>query len=430
MAEPGDVNAPSGPPPSRPCEDIDEYISDLVEGKIDSDDGDYDGSEPAADEGSSWNVVDFDEARAQSRSRRAHQPFQFKFFGDIDPAPRKHWLVRHMLGAGDLSIVYGEPGCGKSVLATDLAFHVAAGLEWNGRAVGAGAVLYVAAERSKLTERRFAALRKRFGYAEARLAILAGRFDFFSSNDHAMRLAATAEFMATSTGEKVVLIIIDTVARVIPGADENHSRDIGRFIENMDTLRRETGAHVLAIHHAGKDKTKGMRGSTALLGAADTTICVEKGAGEDNPLRTAKVDKSNDEGEGESISFKLESIDLFTDEETGEKTTAPIVVQSESAVNNKPKRTQSSLSAGDKAVFDCLHRAIDDYGVTTPAGPDFPPGVTRVVDEKYWRELAYKHTGTADTNKDAKRTQFNRGVTNLISRHLVSRNGEWVWPTK
>lgn len=84
-------------------------------------------------------------------------PFEFKRFDKIDPSPRKDWLVRGALGAGEFSALYGDPGSGKSVFATDLAFHIASGADWFGRAVKQGAVIHVAAERAKLTERRLAA---------------------------------------------------------------------------------------------------------------------------------------------------------------------------------------------------------------------------------------------------------------------------------
>jgi hypothetical protein len=58
---------------------------------------------------------------------------RFVLYKDIDPAPRKDWLVHNFLGAGELSCVFGAPGSGKSTLMNDLAGHIAAGLAWFGR---------------------------------------------------------------------------------------------------------------------------------------------------------------------------------------------------------------------------------------------------------------------------------------------------------
>jgi hypothetical protein len=68
------------------------------------------------------------------------------------------------------------------------------------------------------------------------------------------------------------LIIVDTLARCFVGGDENSATAMGLFIDGVETVKRETGAAVLVIHHTGKDEKRGARGSSALIGAADTII--------------------------------------------------------------------------------------------------------------------------------------------------------------
>lgn len=363
-----------------------------------------------------------DFAAPQRRSYRP--PFPYRMIDDLDPAPRKNWLIRGMFGAGEFSVVYGDPGCGKSLLAADAAFHVASGIPWTGRPVQGGAVLYLAAERSALTERRLVALRRKNELAETHLAVLDDRFDFFNDNGDAERVIATAAAVAEKTGVSVVLIIIDTVARVIPGADENHSRDIGKFIANVDDIRRATGAHVMAIHHAGKDKTKGMRGSTALLGAADTTLFVEKL----ESGRFATIDKSNDEGEGESVSFTLESVELYVDPETGEATTAPVVV---AAPENRPARPAGDgLTPIERIALDCLQAVVDSHGRSPPTDPRIPPSIVRVVDEGHWRSRVYDKTFSHGEDESAGRKRFARARDKLVASHRVGKAGDIVWPAR
>lgn len=360
----------------------------------------------------------------QLRAAR-HPPFAIKFFNEIDPAPRKDWLIRGMFGAGEMSIVYGEPGCGKSVLATDLAVHVAAGVDWHGRAVRKGAVLYVAAERAALTERRLAALKTKPEFPpETRFGIIPGHFDFFSCDKDALRLVSSTKFMAHATGEPTVLIVIDTVARVIPGADENHSRDIGRFIENLEIIRAGTGAHVLAIHHAGKEKAKGLRGSTALLGAADTTLYVENL----ETSRAAMIEKANDGDEGAGVFFTLESVELSIDPDTGEATSAPIVVSIEQPAEAKPKRQMADV---EKIALDCLHAVLDEFGVKRDATHlDVPLIVDKVVHEKYWRDRFYCKTKDTEDKPDTLKKRFQRVKEKLVRCERIGKAGDWAWPTR
>ena len=91
--------------------------------------------------------------------RRKRTGLSFTLYRNIEAQPRKLWLVHDYLGDAELSCIFGPPGSGKSVLAGDLAAHVAAGRPWFGRRVQQGAVLYVAIERAALVKRRLAAFR-------------------------------------------------------------------------------------------------------------------------------------------------------------------------------------------------------------------------------------------------------------------------------
>jgi hypothetical protein len=68
-----------------------------------------------------------------------------------------------------------------------------------------------------------------------------------------------------------VMVVIDTQARVTTGAEENSSKDMGRFVDSLETLRRSSAATFLIVHHTPRNGDN-LRGSTALEGAADTVL--------------------------------------------------------------------------------------------------------------------------------------------------------------
>jgi hypothetical protein len=74
------------------------------------------------------------------------------------------------------------------------------------------------------------------------------------------------------------LIVLDTLARCLAGADENSAQDVGRAVAAIDRIRAATGATVLLIHHTGKNGDA-ERGSSALRGAADTMLAVSNDDG-------------------------------------------------------------------------------------------------------------------------------------------------------
>ena len=216
----------------------------------------------------------------------------FVMYSELSDSDNKLWLVHGLFGRGEASAVYGQPGCGKSVLVEDMALHIAAGREWHGKAVQRGAVVYVALERKKLVERRARAFRKKHGLEDLPFAIVGGVYDF--------RIPATAAWLADIcdqvtklTGEKVVLIVIDTLSRALAGGDENSPKDMGAIVNATAHIQEKTDGHVLWVHHMPHDGDR-MRGHGALLGAMDTTLHVIKSASG----RSATVVKANDSGRG------------------------------------------------------------------------------------------------------------------------------------
>jgi hypothetical protein len=73
------------------------------------------------------------------------------------------------------------------------------------------------------------------------------------------------------------LIIFDTFAKMTLGLEENNSAAMGDAVEAFAEVVREAGPQCagIIVHHAGKDLAKGLRGSTALLGAVDAVWKVE-----------------------------------------------------------------------------------------------------------------------------------------------------------
>ncbi|MBK8104976.1 MAG: AAA family ATPase [Betaproteobacteria bacterium] len=113
---------------------------------------------------------------------------------------------------------------------------------------------------------------------------------------------------------------IDTLNASAPGIDENASRDMGTVIEAAKTLQGLTGGLVAAVHHSGKDATKGLRGHSSLFAALDAAIEVT-----DSPTATAANGScARPETQGEAHPFRLEVVQLAPDED-GEPVSSCVV---------------------------------------------------------------------------------------------------------
>ena len=249
-------------------------------------------------------------------SPRAEQLFSRIEWGeDLEPHLERDYLVKGWIDRGTLSVVYGDANTGKTFWAIDLAHHVQAGLEWGGQRVRQAEVLYIAAEGGALFDNRIAARRARFKVLRGGIA-LAGR------NSDAPALAEAAWAMACEHGP-FGLIVIDTMARVMAGADENSAADIASFVKSLDHLRERTGAHVMVIHHTGKDGGRGARGHSSLRAAVDTEIELSKG---DDSVRLAKTTKQRDMQGGLEKEFLLRVEQLGVDSD-GDAVTSCVVEQ-------------------------------------------------------------------------------------------------------
>ena len=186
--------------------------------------------------------------------------------------PPVEWLVDGLLTKHGFSVLYGEPGAGKSFLAIDMALSVAYGKAWHNNPVQRGAVLYIAGEGVGGLGKRIKAWQAHHKLtADVPFYVLPTAVRFREPED-VERLLRTIDNLDT----KFSAVFVDTVARALLGGDENSATDMGMFVDACETVKRHAGCAVIGIHHSGKDAARQMRGSTALLGAVDASIKVSK----------------------------------------------------------------------------------------------------------------------------------------------------------
>lgn len=193
---------------------------------------------------------------------------------ELEALPAPSWLLEQHLPAGGLSVLYGDPGSGKSFVALAWALSIATGKNWLNWQTRAGPVIYVAAEGG-----RGFAVRVRALMDAHELVSPTGAYfrlqsvNLMDPNDVSDLLADVAFTVAGDPS----LFVFDTMARCMIG-DENSAEDIGKVIASCDRIREATNAHVLIQHHTQKAGEL-ERGSSALRGAADTMFLLKQDDG-------------------------------------------------------------------------------------------------------------------------------------------------------
>lgn len=319
-------------------------------------------------------------------------------------------LIDGVLPNIGLGSLYGPSNCGKTAAVIDMACRIATGLPWQGKEVQKGVVLYVAAEAPVSVERRVMAWRQHYGHSPDKLLIMGQSVDLVSNDADLQALIELVE-KAKARGP-VRLIVIDTQARVTPGADENGSKDMGRLVANLDKLREATEAFTLLIHHTGKDTSRGARGSNAIKCAADVELECDAGV--------LTITKSRDDRVGAKFGFRIEGVPYFTDEE-GRAYTAAVAVASDAVA--APDRGPS-LSTNQALAFKSITAALVDEGREPPPARDIPPRV-RVVSYDHALEKFMRH----DPERSPRRAkdEFKRQVRALLGKNAIKLVEGWLW---
>ena len=255
-------------------------------------------------------------------------------------------FVEGLLGVGATSLIYGPSNVAKTFEVLDLCACIATGRPFRDELeVDQGAVLFLALEGRGGMVNRIEALRRR--------ELITAETPLFVSFDHVelttgtygQRVAETCRKIEREEGVSFKLIVIDTLSRAMAGGDENSGRDMMIAVGEIDLIRGETGAHVMIIHHTGKDETRGARGSSTLRAAVDTEIELSRPEG--SLITTARVTKQRDFQIGPPMPFSLEVVELGVDRR-GNPITSCVVKHEDEIMAGQPRGRGRPKSSANK----------------------------------------------------------------------------------
>jgi len=214
------------------------------------------------------------------------------------PAPKREWVVPGLIPSGSVTLLTGDGGVGKSLLACQLCAAMNLNKEWLGRPVVPGRTLYLSAEddRDEL-HRRFEAVARHYGASTADL----DNVEFLDYTDADAILGAKnvvgsiaetkayRRLKANIEDRRPTLLIVDTLADTF-GGDEIVRAQVGQFIS---LLRRLPTTTLLLAHPSlsGMASGSGTSGSTGWHNKVRSRLYFESNGKDDS--RTLIVKKSN-----------------------------------------------------------------------------------------------------------------------------------------
>ena len=318
---------------------------------------------------------------------------------DVAKRPPPEWLIREILPASDLVMLYGQPGAGKSYIALDMAFAIATGEMWGGLETKHGPVAWIAAEAAGSLRIRTQAYARQHGMMleNANLWIVDAGLSLMDAEDADALTAALTEM-------RPALIVVDTLAAASGGANENSGEDMNKVLDSCRRMHRATGATIMLVHHSGKDEGRGARGWSGLKAAMQTELC----AIHKDQVRLLTVTKQRDGPEGDTWPVTLIPVPLGDDMEA-------CVVELGSRIKQAFGVTEETAKLRGTPFI--VWRSINELAVVAGGGVLLEDVYLRAVDAL-----------PADSEgKDRRRYNVRRALESLVEKDYIEITQDMVF---
>ena len=216
------------------------------------------------------------------------------------------WLVKRMLPAESIGMLFGGSGTFKSFVALDAALHIAHGMPWLGRRTTQGPVVYIAAEGGAGLWARVQAWHqaRRLKWQGIPFYAVPAAVDLSSD---AWRVVDAAQAL----GVTPAMVVIDTLSQTYSG-EENSANEMAAYFRELGARFRQLWrCAVLLIHHSGHMATERPRGSSAIRANLDFMFGVFRD--EKEMLATITCAKQKDGEAFDDATFSLTQQTIGTD---------------------------------------------------------------------------------------------------------------------
>lgn len=189
------------------------------------------------------------------------------------------FIIDGLIFCGEMSLVYGPSGVGKSAIVMDMLYRASAGLTVAGRQTREVDVFWFPTEnlaghchRLMVTSYNLNGLSK----VRGEHYVPTGQLNLLGTEAREMLAGVSVKLLKEkANNNRLQILVVDTLSQAIAGADENGSAAMSEVIFNLKSLMIENPElHVMIVHHSGKKKENGPRGHSSLFAAMDSCFFV------------------------------------------------------------------------------------------------------------------------------------------------------------
>lgn len=348
--------------------------------------------------------------------------FPFSQACDLLTGPKSaRWLVRGWIEAGSVALLFGESTAGKSFQALDWSACIATGKPWNGCAVQAGPVFYIAGEGKGGIGRRLAAWEAHHGTRLAAAPLyVSERGAALMDEAEALAIAQAVRQLSERHGPPA-LVVVDTLHRNMGAGDENSAEDIAAFLANIDrAIREPLGCAVLLVHHSGHGDKSRSRGSSAIRAALDAEFSLTL---ESEGLRKLDCTKQKDSEPPAALTLEARPVALaepWVDDETGEPLTSLVLLPTESALD---AMSRAMLPGGGNQGI-----AWRELGPLFIASHDLGQGGAPAARPCLrFDDAIVAIKGKLPCESDRQHERAKAAIRGLVGRGLLTYGEGWIW---
>lgn len=286
-------------------------------------------------------------AAVEAERKRPH----FEKIGGAAIVPIR-WIVKDIIEAGSLCMIFGASGTFKSFLTIALCACIATGRDFFGHNVKKGAAYYVAAEGQGGIIRRFRAFSQEAGVSitDAPIYRYTGAVNLLDAAD--ILISALEETIEEET-EPPALAVIDTWSRALAG-DDSDTTIAAEGLHKLDIIRAKFPAMaILLVHHVGHKEQHRARGASLVHAGVDSEFRVEKDTAENIIFTNTKSKESE---LLPPIAFRARGVKLIADNggfilnEDGEPETSAVLER----VDYEPPKSQDGMGRNQKKILEIL----------------------------------------------------------------------------
>lgn len=226
------------------------------------------------------------------------------------------WLVKNMVPATSVGLVYGRSQSFKTFFLVDKCCRVATGLDYGGNPTKQGLVFFIAAEGSQGIPKRIRAWELMNKKEVGTNMVVISHTVFPTSVNQRNALVAEIRAECERQNKYASLVIFDTMSQCANGASENDAGEVSKYLNQCRNIATLVRCTVINVHHTKKESDD-FRGSSTIEGNLDFMIAIKRNVNSKDNLTTVRLHKMKEASTRFRWDLGLNEVDIDATDEDG-----------------------------------------------------------------------------------------------------------------